>query len=193
MKTARFQALLSVIVALASAGMLSNELQAKSRENKVKTTPISVKYVAKNIGKGGGIIDLVDSNTKELVGVSNFRSNRLDIGNVFVFDKIRVYVATDKEQTEPDKVDYLLLKSAGKILKVSELEIYTNGKKIISIPLSAIASNQETECHVGLDLASPGYLVDGAEFEIKLKMPSAFDTDDNHFVKVELEGVETYI
>ena len=192
MKTKRFQGLLAVLTALAAAGHVSSELQTKAKHGQVKTTPLSIKYVAKNIEQGGGTIDLVDSNTKELVGVSNFRSNRLDTGNVFIFDTIRVYYAKDPNETDPSNVNYS--SNLPTELDASELEFYTNGKKIVSIPLQSADYYQNIDSgYAGFRLANPAYLLDNNEFEIKLKMPRAFGGTDHHFIKIEMEGIETII
>lgn len=192
MKTQRFQTLLAVLTSLAAAGLISAELQEKARNKKVSTSPLSIKYISKNIGKGGGTIDLVDSNTKELVGVSNFRSNRLDTGNVFIFDKIRVLRGFHASETDPSKIRYDVFISEEN-LKNSEIEIYTNGKKVLNLPLSSILLKQNDTGKDGYELVTPGYLLDNAEFEIKLKMPHVFSGTNNYFIRVELEGIETLV
>ncbi len=203
MKKQRFAVLLSTLVALAAAGILSKEVQDriptslykeygynKQGDNRsyVRVSKRATKYVTKAIGQTGpGTVDLVDSSLKQEVGVTNFRSNKMDIGNAFVFDKIWIKVFDDKNNQYPllNGVRYTTI--LPEYLDGAEIEIHTDGKNIVTIPLGVTQSlENEDFCY---ELLSPGYLVDGATFEIKLKLPVSLP--NGVYVRVYMDGIET--
>ncbi len=211
MKKERFIVLLSTLVALAAAKEISSELRSKlptslyaefgydiqGSDQAVANVRTAVKYVTKYIGLGGrGEFSMVDSSTKEETGVTNFHGNKMDISNAFIFDRVQILGAwvDNSNATLDDFIGSTFMPQAiPDEIRNAELEIYTDNNKILSIPISYMSSLEYNNWVYELD--KPAYLLDGKNFDIKLKIPKEITStgsgDRRYAVRVILDGIET--
>ncbi|NPA44695.1 MAG: hypothetical protein GXO49_04105 [Chlorobi bacterium] len=148
-------------------------------------------YIAANIGKGSAIQELVNSDLKKKLGVTNLQY-QLPIGEVLLFDRIVIEHATATAGTEVDKVTGWS-KDLPDEIKNGEIEISTAGKVVFSGAIDAINDYQNNADKPYFQLFDPRYLLDGQTWQVVIKQPVQFSDDQDHYVKVRLEGAKTYI
>lgn len=140
-------------------------------------------------GKGSNV-DLLDSNTRKLVGLTSFDANKFNKGRHFVIDGIRVLSETTATKAEEGtwKSDF------DKGLINAEL-IIEQDEELITLPLSDLLCKKNGEVEGGnfRSVASAPTIMPEKEFNVRLKFPVGVNVaDTTNFLRVEFRGFEFF-
>lgn len=166
-----------------------------STQNAVRSERITLKkvvvYIRKNVTFGGTQM-LVDSNTKQIIGVTNLEGNRLPAFRNIVFNAISLGYSAHADAGKEALLGYDTELPAS--LRNAEIEIKQDGNVICTVPCSefdaglAFASGEDKYVHLGGE-----YMIrEDKQFEINLKFPDgSTGGGTNDYVEVRLAGIET--
>jgi len=149
-------------------------------------------YVKKEIS-GGGIINLIDANTLNSPGISNFDKNALQTGRVIVFDQITIGYKNDAASGKEGQLSYNTVAPAE--LQNAIFKISQNGKKVLELPfidIHNLASGNKREDQY-TNLKALGLLVDDKIIEMQLIFPAGvtLPTATKHYISVNISGLQT--
>jgi len=151
----------------------------------------TTKYIRQEITFGGRV-ELLNSSTKRLAGITNFDGNKLNDRVNLIIAAIALGYGTDVAAGKEAEVDYNTTIPVA--LRNADLEITQNGKKIVSMP-AADAFNQGTGANVSdkfRELSALAFLQEGQEFSIDLVFAAGASAGAAHnYVEVSLRGLET--
>lgn len=173
------------------SGQLTTQLQNDLAGRKMSLNNEEL-YVKKEI-TGGGTVDLIDSNTKNLKGICNFDTNKLKITRAFVFDRISLTYATDAASGKEGELDYSTVMPVE--LQNADFVITQDGREVFAKPVRSL-TNINTGQNSSDDytqLKSLAYLVDDREIQIQLRFPDgvALAGPAKHYIYVRLDGMGT--
>ena len=160
---------------------------------RMKPTPSEL-YINTQFSAGGNV-PLLNGNSTQEVGVTNFDGNRLDNGRFFVIDAITLLYGEAAANKKVWEVDYN--KEVPAELKASHLVVRQNGEVITKLPVASIENakkSQEFYRRLGaLAVIEPTQTVD-----VTIETPAGStitpaNASDKSFVQVLLKGFETYI
>lgn len=160
---------------------------------RMKPTPSEL-YINTQFSAGGNV-PLLNGNSTQEVGVTNFDGNRLDNGRFFVIDAITLLYGEAAANKKVWEVDYN--KEVPAELKASHLVVRQNGEVITKLPVASIENakkSQEFYRRLGaLAVIEPTQTVD-----VTIETPAGStitpaNESDKSFVQVLLKGFETYI
>lgn len=173
------------------ASKLSQDTREAINKGTASLKPI-VAYIRKGIAVGGGTVRLVDSNTKQLVGITNLEGNRLPAYQNIIFDRIAVgycaNAAAGKEAEGHYNTDFLAS------LRSAEVEVKQDGVVIVTAPLSEYdySNTHANENDKYLYLGGEYMLREDKPFEININFPEgATGSGTNDYVEVRLAGIQT--
>jgi len=181
---------------------LSQQLQSDLTSGTTRFEP-HVLFVKKEIA-GGGKIDLINSQTKNLQGVCSFdETGKMDVKRAFVFDRISVNYASSGTSGIPGNLEYNT--KAPKELQNADVVITQDGKQLLKMPFRDLhniqtgqkASDEYTE------LKSLIGFKDNLAVKIELQFPDgvALPTTTGggsptalyHYVFVRFDGLQTVV
>lgn len=137
-------------------------------------------YIAKSLKGMGGIVKLIDVNTKKEVGVTNFDGNKLNVGRDYIIDGVRVKfdtaALTTKTATWSDALPAELLNA--------EIRIKQDNQLLFDMPLSDLANFNYDDFR---DISTSPIIRSGEEFEIELEFPqgSSFGAADEANIRFD--------
>lgn len=127
-------------------------------------------YLAVPIKGHGGSIDVVDSNTKREVGVTNLDGNKLNAGRDYVIDGIRVLLdsansatLSSADWTAVDIADFPVA------FQNAELQIEQDGNILVDMPMSDLADGKGFEKF--REISTTPLIRSNLEFTIKIIYP----------------------
>jgi hypothetical protein len=182
-------------IVVAFLGTVSHQLKQQTiadLNNKSLMLSPETLYVKKEI-TGGGIINLIDANTLNLPGISNFDKNTLQSGRIFVFDQIAIQYKSDTGSGKEGSLQYNAAAPAE--LQNAIFRISQNGKKVIELPVvdlhNLAAGNNRADQYTSLKAL--GLLVDDKTIEMQLIFPAgvALSGATKHYVSISLSGLQT--
>ena len=149
-------------------------------------------YINTFLGGSTGIINLVDSNTKRLVGVTNLDGNKLNAGRDYIIDSIR-FMNANGTAADIKGADYT--NGAIAQLKNAEFRISQGSNNLLDMPVSDIVGDIVTgtaaaPATAGFRHISTSPLIrSNQEFTMELEFPSgvAMPTTGNGLcVRIEM-------
>ncbi len=160
---------------------------------RMKPTPAELYVHAKFTA--GGIVPLLNGNSTQEIGVTNFDGNRLENGRFFVIDGVTVQYGEAADSKKVFEVDYK--DDVPAVLAASHLVLRQNGEVIVKLPISSIQNAKKTDNFYrklgALALIEPTQTV---ELSIETPSGSSITTangSDKSFVRVLFKGFETYV
>lgn len=176
-------------VSLKRANHVLSAMGVNTAEAKVMDRTHYVTFDAK--GKGS-IVELLDSNTKKLVGTTTFDANKFNKGRFFIPDEIRVVV----EGTATKVGEATWNSDADKAVVNSEIAL-SQDEEILTLPVSDLL----TKLGGGNDnqgfrvISSAPVLVPEKEIKLRWTFPNGVGVDNStvQFVRVEMRGIEFFI
>ena len=155
-------------------------IKAKHNQNKggatVQGTAVTDKtiYIATSVKGAGGIIKLIDVNTKKEVGVTNIDGNKLNAGRDYVIDGARVFFdsgnANVRNADWKDDIPAELLNS--------EIKIKQDNQLLFDMPISDLTDRIYGSGGVVIggsnmfrDISTSPIIRTEEEFEIELEFP----------------------
>ena len=167
---------------LASVAVLKAKFNANNGAPAVGGTSLTDKtiYIAKSLKGMGGIVKLIDVNTKKEVGVTNFDGNKLNVGRDYIIDGVRVLydgtVVSPKDGTWEDTMPKELLNA--------EIRIKQDNQLLFDMPVSDMVNFKNDDFR---DISTSPIIRSGEEFEIELEFPqgSAFGGADESNIRLE--------
>ena len=160
---------------------------------RMKPTPSEL-YVKCKFNAGGNV-PLLNGNSTQEVGVTNFDGNRLDNGRFFVIDSVALLYGEAADSKKVWEVDYN--KEIPAELKASHLVLRQNGEVITKLPVESIYQSSKTDERYhrlgALAVIEPTQTVD---LTIETPAGSSITTangSDKSFVQVLFKGFETYM
>lgn len=147
-------------------------LGARQRQTNQVVRPQATKLVDKtyylNVKVDGmsGINELVDANTKKIVGVTNFDGNLLNSGRDVVIDAIRVQFTTKGDKIE--NADWQSRDTLPAELQNADLRLIQTNDMLIDLPLTDV-QNFKTEDY--RPIATTPLLRAKEEFKLELEFP----------------------
>lgn len=176
-------------LALAAVNAVASDADKNLVINSAPKVFDTTKYLCADLEGRGGIVELVDANTKKIEGITNFDGNRLDSGRYVAIDGIRI-LAENTNALTINTANWTATPAA--VLLNSELQIF-QGEDLFTIPCSelfnlhkgASTSNDEDFRQIShIPVLKPD-----VPFKINWKFPngSSLPTDSSYtgFVKLE--------
>ena len=160
---------------------------------RMKPTPSEL-YVNAQFTAGGNV-PLLNGNSTQEVGVTNFDGNRLDNGRFFVIDAVTVKYGEADAGKKVWEVAYN--KELPAELLASHLVVRQNGEVIVKLPISSIDNAKKSDDFYrklgALAVIEPTQTVD-----VTIETPAGSTitpatSGEKSFVQVLLKGFETYI
>jgi hypothetical protein len=103
-------------------------------------------YIAVPIKGQGGTIDVVDSNTKREVGVTNLDGNKLNAGRDYVIDGVRVLIDNSNSATLSSAAwSFSNIDSFPVAFQNAELVIEQDGNVLVDMPMTDLADGNGYE------------------------------------------------
>ncbi|CAL2104473.1 conserved protein of unknown function [Tenacibaculum sp. 190130A14a] len=143
----------------------------------------------KEVEVGAGAIPLVDSNTRKVIGVSDFNENRLANDEVLIVEKIRVGYDVNAASGKETELTYQKTMPAS--FRNSILRLRQAGIVIGEFPMSDIQNKYTGNSMKDdyLELKHPLVLVGGAEFDFEIVFPSgATQATDKEYFELAFDG-----
>lgn len=155
----------------------------------------STLYIRKKV-TAGGIVKLIDGETRQVVGLTNIDGNKLEQTRNFIITALGIKYGTDASITDPRLIDFNST-AIPKALRNAELSVTQGSKSPVKIDVSTlIAGRNASPSSVEADrfnLKVWALIKEQATFELNLEFPDGSDFGTgNHFVEVRLFGAETY-
>lgn len=147
-------------------------LGARQRQNTQVAKPQATKLVDKTyylnakVDGMSGINELVDANTKKVVGITNFDGNLLNSGRDVVIDAIRVQFTTRGSKIE--SADWQSRDTLPAELQNADLRLIQTNDMLIDLPLTDIQNFKNEDYR---PIATTPLLRAKEEFKLELEFP----------------------
>lgn len=178
----------------ANLGRAIKILGAQRQAQQVRPMPTKVTdktyYIAVKANNLSGVIPLVDSNTKKIVGQTNFDGNMLATGRELVIDGMRVLYTTKSASGDVIDADW----GDASVLPASfqNCEFRLNqGDPLIDLPMTDLQKLTQDDFR---PISSTPLLRSKEEFKMDLEFPkgvsSGTPATGNHFLRLEFRVTE---
>ena len=183
------------LIVIAFLGSVANQLSAQLLSD-VRSQKIGLinetLYLRKEIS-GGGIINLLDTNSRNVPGICNFDTNVLQAGRVVVFDQISINYKSAATSGLEGALTYN--SAAPKELQNAIFVISQNGRVVLSKPFTDI-HNIGTGVNANdayTELKALCLLVDDKPITMQLVFPPnvVLDPANKHYISINLNGAQT--
>lgn len=158
-------------------------------------------YLRLNITNKGGIVELLDTNTRQIDGESTFNGMTLEEGVNIALEKIRFGYATSATvggELDPTLVRYSnLYDDVPPVLANADLVITQQGKDILSVPVRNLLVGAKSERAAGAVDAYESDVIrvlrSKTPVKISLRFPKGASIGNaaNHFIELHLIGAAT--
>lgn len=153
-------------------------------------------FIKFNITGASGIVDLIDTTTRKVTGISNFDENRLKEGRAFVFDKIALNYGTHATSAAAAAaIEYNVVAPAA--LQNADLVINQDGREVFRMQVRSLSNIETGQASADeyTQLRTLRHLVDAREIKLQLHFPPgvamAVSGTINNYVYLRLNGVQT--
>ncbi len=150
-------------------------------------------YINKQIGTSGNI-NLLDGESNNVRGVTNFDKNTLNEGRVFVMDKVHFAFAQEGDSTPVASVNYGV-ENVPPALRFAHLVVKQNNEILLKLPINTIVNSYENgKKYMELDqlaLFIPKHPID-VDIEFPTSLSHKNPDGKELFVSVFFGGFETY-
>ncbi|WP_329804988.1 hypothetical protein [Flavobacterium facile] len=146
-----------------------------------------VYYINAKVAGASNTINLVGSNTKKEVGVTNLTGNFIAIGKQFPISAIRVMFS--KNGNSEKEASYQDATGLPAELQNAELKLTQDNKVIFSLPMTVLQNFKNSDFKF---LGTLGVLRDKIPFALTIEMPEnvVLPADRPAFLRVELMGIQ---
>lgn len=139
-------------------------------------------YISKSLKGMGGIVKLIDVNTKKEVGVTNFDGNKLNVGRDYIIDGVRVL--TDGVASNVKNSDWVKGTGGNVELVNCEIRIKQDNQLLFDMPISDITNFNFDEFR---DISTSPIIRSGEEFEIELEFPQGVSVASDNELNIRIE------
>ena len=162
--------------------------------NRMKPTPSEL-FINTEFSSGGNV-SLLDGNTTQQKGVTNFDGNRLENGRFFVIDGVTILYGEAAAGTKVWDVNYN--KALPAVLQSSDFVVRQNGEIIVKLPVAAIENAKNSTEDYYRVLGALAVIEPTQTIEMMIETPvgssiTPTTSGDKSFVRVLLRGFETYV
>lgn len=162
--------------------------------NRMKPTPSEL-FINTEFSSGGNV-SLLDGNTTQQKGVTNFDGNRLENGRFFVIDGVTILYGEAAAGTKVWDVNYN--KALPAVLQSSDFVVRQNGEIIVKLPVAAIENAKKSTEDYYRVLGALAVIEPTQTIEMMIETPvgssiTPTTSGDKSFVRVLLRGFETYV
>ena len=162
--------------------------------NRMKPTPSEI--FLNSLFAAGGNVSLIDGNSTQQKGVTNFDGNRLENGRFFVIDGVTILYGEAADGTKVWDVTYN--KALPAVLQSSDFVVRQNGEIIVKLPVAAIENAKKSTEDYYRVLGALAVIEPTQTIEMMIETPvgsSITPATSGHksFVRVLLRGFETYV
>ncbi len=147
-------------------------------------------YITLDAKSKGSNVDMLDSNTRRLTGITSFDANKFNKGRHFVVDGIRVLSETTANKAE----EGAWASDLDKALVNAEL-IISQDEELITLPISDLMTKKIGEIEDGgfRPIASAPVIMPEKEFNVSLRFPNGVSVaGTTNFIRVEFRGFEFF-
>lgn len=170
---------ITILKGAQQAARPAHPAQNAAAKTKLTDTTLYVAFNAKGIG---GIQHLLDSNTKRLVGVTNFDGNQLSAGRDVIIDGVRMFVTTTG--TLPENADWQLTKNFDPVLLNSEVHLKQKDGSLIDMPVTDLTGFKNDDFR---DISSTPLLKALETIELELETPKGQSVSNANDIFVRIE------
>lgn len=168
-------------------------LSSRRRQNEVALRPQPTKLVDKTfylntrVDGMSGINQLVDANTKKLVGITNFDGNLLNSGRDVVIDAIRIQFSTTGGKLE--SANWLGRETLPAELQNADLRLIQTNDMLIDLPLTDMYGFKFEDYR---PIATTPLLRAKEEFKLELEFPKGVSVPNQTplFMRIEFRVTE---
>ena len=162
--------------------------------NRMKPTPSEL-FINTEFSSGGNV-SLLDGNTTQQKGVTNFDGNRLENGRFFVIDGVTILYGEAAAGTKVWDVNYN--KALPAVLQSSDFVVRQNGEIIVKLLVAAIENAKKSTEDYYRVLGALAVIEPTQTIEMMIETPvgssiTPTTSGDKSFVRVLLRGFETYV
>lgn len=169
---------------LASVAVLKAKFNANNGAPAVGGIALTDKtiYISKSLKGAGGIVKLIDVNTKKEVGVTNFDGNKLNVGRDYVIDGVRILY--DTTATNIKNANWLKYPASETEVANCEIRIKQDNQMLLEMPVTDMTNFNYDEFR---DISTSPIIRSGEEFEIELEFPQGVSIANDNEVNIRLE------
>lgn len=145
-------------------------------------------YLNVDVKGASGIMNLVDSNTKRVVGITNFDGNALNAGREISIRGVRLLMGS-KSETDIKNADYNFGYVTPEV-KNAELRIIQGENRLIDMPVSDIVQFKDADFR---SLITNAFIKSQEDFRIELEFPKGVSvpTSVSAFIRLEFRLAES--
>ncbi|SED21899.1 hypothetical protein SAMN04489761_4663 [Tenacibaculum sp. MAR_2009_124] len=173
-------------------GLKNTQNQYGWNISKMKPMPSDL-YINKQIGTSGNI-NLLDGESNNVKGVTNFDKNTLNEGRVFVINGVSFAFGYEADKTNVATVNYGIANLPSE-LRFATLLVKQNNEVLLKLPINSIINSYENGRKYK-DLGAFALLLPQHAIEVDIEYPSGTSlktpVDKELFVSVFFKGFETY-
>jgi len=185
---------LGYLVLIASA--VSTELRSLIGDKKVRLSRHTA-FVRKNATGASNTFNLIDENTKAVVGVSSLSERRFPKNQAVIFDKIAIGFAEGDAAGEEGGLDYTSSKAPA-VLRNASLVLKQNGREVIELPMADLTKTTSPGSPADYYHALQGFsfFADDQAMEWEIRFPDGKTWEPSaagkqNYVEVRLQGYKT--
>ncbi|WP_394760300.1 hypothetical protein [Flavobacterium sp.] len=144
------------------------------------------KYITVDVSGASGTFYVMDSNTKKLVGVTNFDGNKLNAGRHIVIDALKIEKAT--AGTTPAGASFIGDTTLPKELSNCEFRVVQKGLVPIDFPVNELnqpTANQKSTAY--RDVSTLPVLVANEEISMEIQFPVGVTAPAGTIIKVSFD------
>ncbi|MGG8495956.1 hypothetical protein ACQY1Q_06045 [Tenacibaculum sp. TC6] len=150
-------------------------------------------FINKKIGTSGNI-NLLDGESNNVRGVTNFDKNTLNEGRIFVMDGVSFAYSFEDPTTHVASVNYGTSNLPAE-LRFANLVVKQNNEVLVKLPINSIVNSYENGVKYK-DLGAFALVLPKHAIEVDIEFPSGVGVkppaDKELFVSVFFRGFETY-
>lgn len=144
------------------------------------------KYITVDISGASGTFYVMDSNTKKLVGVTNFDGNKLNAGRHIVIDGVKIEKAT--AGTTPATASFIGDTTLPKELSNCEFRVVQKGFVPIDFPVNELNQPTANQKSTGYrDVSTQPVLVANEEIVMEIQFPVGVTAPTGTIIKISFD------
>lgn len=195
MNAQRFKEVVAYVGSKSSKLPVSSKAKLEQKQLGLRTNDL---YIRKEIAIGGKV-SLIDSNTKQLAGISSFNGNKLSDYINHIIDKLKISYTNAATAYAGTEAGLVYSKALPAAIKNAVLNIKQNDVVVLSMPISTI-NNANTGNKIMDDfrqLDNFEMLVSGENINLEIEFPAGATIpvvvgEERHFIELILGGFTTF-
>lgn len=146
----------------------------------------TVKYIVVDVSGASGTVYIMDSNTKKLVGVTNFDGNKLNAGRHLVIDAVKMEKAT--AGNTPATASFIGDTTLPKELSNCEFRVIQKGLIPVDLPVNEMnqpTANQKSTAY--REISTLPVLVANEEISMEIQFPVGVTAPAGTLIRVSFD------